>query len=250
MLDMTAVITAREVTRAYRGDGTVHPAVRGVSLEVQRGEFVAIMGQSGSGKSTLLNLLGGIDRPDAGEVWVEGVRLDRASETQLAKFRRRHVGIVFQFFNLIHNLDVMANIELPALLAGQPARAVRERARELLAAVDLTHVAHKMPGQLSGGQRQRVAICRALINRPAVLLADEPTGALDLESGLAVMRLFRQVHSDGQTIVMVTHDAKVAGHAGRILTMQDGRIVAETRPSAEAGSRLAEMLLGKRGTTV
>jgi putative ABC transport system ATP-binding protein len=242
------VVSVQAVSRSYGADGAPVRAVREVSLEVARGEFVAIMGQSGSGKSTLLNLIGGIDRPDAGEVRVEGVRIDAQSETALAKFRRRHVGIVFQFFNLIHNLDVQANIELPGLLAGTRSADVSARARTLMDATGIADLARKMPGQLSGGQRQRVAICRALINQPTLLLADEPTGALDQESGQGVMRLFRQVHSNGQTIVMVTHDPKVAAHAGRILTMQDGRLAGETRGADRPGERLIEQILGGRRT--
>lgn len=246
---MSSVVSARSISRAYKGDGTASWAVREASLEVARGEFVAIMGQSGSGKSTLLNLIGGIDKPDTGEVWVDGTRIDTASETQLSKFRRGHVGIVFQFFNLIHNLDVAANIELPGQLAGLPTSEIRTRTRELMEAIGIAELARKMPGQLSGGQRQRVAICRALINRPTLLLADEPTGALDQENGQAVLRLFRRLHGEGQTIVMVTHDAKVAAYAGRILTMQDGQIVAESRPSEAGSDRLVERLLGARKTS-
>lgn len=243
---MLSVVSARNISREYKGDGTSFYAVRDVSIEVANGEFVAIMGQSGSGKSSLLNLIGGIDKPDAGEVWVAGDRIDSASESRLAKFRRRHVGIVFQFFNLIHNLDVQANVELPALLAGLPSAEVRARAHELMDAIGIASIARKMPGQLSGGQRQRVAICRALINRPTLLLADEPTGALDQESGQAVLRLFRRLHDQGQTIMMVTHDPKVAAYAQRTLIMQDGRVVAETRPSDAAGDRLMERLRGAR----
>jgi putative ABC transport system ATP-binding protein len=177
---------------------------------------------------------------------VDGTRIDTASESQLAKFRRRHVGIVFQFFNLISNLDVQGNIELPGQLAGLSASELRTRTQALMAAIGIADLSRKMPGQLSGGQRQRVAICRALINQPTLLLADEPTGALDQESGQAVLRLFRKLHADGQTIVMVTHDAKVAGYAQRILTMQDGTIVAESRPADGGGERLMERILGAR----
>lgn len=245
---MTSLVSARAASRVYKGDGHPFWALREVSMEVNAGEFVAVMGQSGSGKSTLLNLIGGIDKPDAGEVWVDGVRVDNASESQLARFRRQHVGILFQFFNLIHDLDVQSNIELPAQLIGQPAAELRKRARELMDAVGVADLARKMPGQLSGGQRQRVALCRALINRPKLLLADEPTGALDQESGQAVLRLLRRLHQEGQTIVLVTHDPKVAAYAERILTMQDGKILAETRPSAAASDRLLGQLLGARAT--
>lgn len=243
---MTRVVSAQGLSRVYKGDGTTFWAVREVSLEVARGEFVAIMGQSGSGKSSLLNLIGGIDKPDAGQITVAGRRIDTASETELAKFRRRHVGIVFQFFNLIQNLDVKSNIELPGLLVGLSPAELRARTGELMESMGIADLASKMPGQLSGGQRQRVAICRALINRPTVLLADEPTGALDQESGQAVLRLFRRLHTEGQTILMVTHDPKVAAYAERILTVQDGCIAAESRPSGDGSARLAERILGAR----
>ncbi|MFZ5817459.1 MAG: ABC transporter ATP-binding protein [Bacillota bacterium] len=237
------ILSARQVSRTYQEDGQPHTAVRAVSLEAEAGQFLALMGPSGCGKSTLLNILGGIDRPDTGEVWVAGVRIDRLSETALALFRRKQVGIVFQFFNLIQNLDVLSNIELPGLLAGRPAREVRQRALELMEALEIAELRAKMPNQLSGGQRQRVAVARALINRPAVLLADEPTGALDQEAGAGVMRLFRRLHAEGQTILMVTHDPKVAAHAERILLMQDGQLTEEMQPG---GGRLAERFLPPR----
>ncbi len=246
---MTALITVQDLSRTYRSEGAEHPAVRHVSFDVAQGEFLALMGPSGCGKSTLLNMLGGIDRPDTGSVMVDGIRIDTMSETQLALFRRRHVGIVFQFFNLIHNLDVTGNIELPALLAGMPAAKARGRTQELLKSLEIGDLAGKMPGQLSGGQRQRVAIARALVNKPTLLLADEPTGALDQESGSAVLRLFRTLHSQGQTIIMVTHDPKVSGHAERILMMQDGRIAEEMRPAAQPASRLAQRLLGRAASS-
>lgn len=243
---MTSVVSAQGVSRTYKGDGTSHIALQEATLVVEKGEFVALMGQSGSGKSTLLNLIGGIDKPDAGEIYVDGVRIDTASESQLAKFRRKHVGIVFQFFNLIHNLDVMTNIEMPGLLAGLSGGEVRRRAESLMDSIEILDLARKMPGQLSGGQRQRVAICRALINQPTLLLADEPTGALDQASGQAVLRLFRQLHAEGQTILMVTHDPKVAAAAERIITVADGKIVAETKATSETGERLRERILGGR----
>ncbi len=246
--ESTIIVNALNLTRAYRDDGAYHPAVQDVSLQVASGEFVALMGPSGCGKSTLLNMLGGIDRPDRGQVTVAGQSIERLSETRLALFRRRHVGIVFQFFNLIHNLDVRTNIELPGLLGGAAASAVRSHARELMESLDIADLAGKMPGQLSGGQRQRVAIARALINRPSVLLADEPTGALDQENGRAVLRLFQRLNrEERQTIIMVTHDPKVAGYAGRIVVMQDGRLAEESRPAEQEMGRLAARLLGVRG---
>lgn len=243
-MDRAAILT-ENVVRTYRAEGTAHTAVDGVSLAVGRGEFVAVMGPSGCGKSTLLNLLSGIDRPDAGTITVNGVRLDGLSETRLALFRRQNVGIVFQHYNLVQNFDVTANVEFPALLAGMARARVHQRCAELLAAVGIAELAHRMPAHLSGGQQQRVAIARALVNRPAVLLADEPTGALDQESGQMVLGLFRELHRQGQTIVMVTHDPKVAGYAERILMMQDGQITEEIRQGDGSSRRMAERLLGR-----
>lgn len=242
------LVLGRHLSRRYRSNGAVHPAVRDVSLTLTKGDFVALMGPSGCGKSTLLNLLGGIDRPDEGEVWVAGQRVDRLTETQLALFRRRHVGLVFQFFNLVQNLDVLGNVELPGLLTREPAAAVRRRAMELLEALEIADLRRQLPEQLSGGQRQRTAIARALINRPTLLLADEPTGALDRESGEAVLAVLRQFHAEGQTILMVTHDARVAGHAERVLYMQDGRLGEETGTAAGGLSPLAARLVGVGGT--
>ncbi|MDF2626543.1 MAG: transporter ATP-binding protein [Symbiobacteriaceae bacterium] len=236
----STILRAHEVSRTYREAGNRHAAVSQVSVSVSAGEFVALVGPSGCGKSTLLNILGGIDRPDSGEVWAAGTRIDHLSETALALFRRKHVGIVFQFFNLIHNLDVLGNVELPAHLGGESGREARRRSLELLESLDIGELAGKMPSQLSGGQRQRVAIARALINRPSVLLADEPTGALDQEAGAGVIRLFRRLHAQGQTIVLVTHDPKVAAQAERVLLMQDGTLVDEVHPGARPGGRLAE----------
>jgi len=242
------IIKASNLTRAYKGEDTALPAVRDVSLEVDAGEFVAIIGPSGCGKSTLLNLLAGIDRPDRGEVYVAGRRIDTLSETQLTLWRRRHVGIVFQFFNLIHNLNAAANIELPGLLEAKSPAAVRTRAAGLMESLGISGLADKMPGTLSGGEQQRVAIARALINSPSLLLADEPTGALDQESGQSVLRLFQRLSRQAeQTILMVTHDPKVAGYSDRIVMMRDGRLVEDFRPTGEDRGRLAAMILGVEG---
>ncbi|HVM01795.1 MAG TPA: ABC transporter ATP-binding protein [Acidimicrobiales bacterium] len=197
--------------------------MRGVDLDVARGEWVAIMGPSGCGKSSLLHLLGGLDIPDAGAVELDGQDLSRLSETQRARLRRRQLGYVFQFFNLVHDLTVAENIELPMLLAGASKAAASARRGELLAAMSLAEVASSMPAQLSGGQQQRVAIARALANDPKVVLADEPTGNLDTEAARQVLTLLRAQHARGQTIVMVTHDPRVAAAADRVLMMEDGR---------------------------
>jgi putative ABC transport system ATP-binding protein len=225
---MNCLISVRDVHKMYATGDKPFVALRGVSLQIAPGEFVAVMGPSGSGKSTLLHLLGGLDRPASGEVVVSGQPLHAMSETQLALFRRGHVGFVFQFFNLIANLTVRDNIELPALLKGGASGSeISRRADVLMETLGISAQAAKLPAQLSGGQRQRVAIARALINRPDILLADEPTGNLDSTSGAEVLRLFKELNSQGQTIVLVTHDPAAAAHAWRIVFIRDGQIVGE-----------------------
>jgi putative ABC transport system ATP-binding protein len=225
---MTAVLEARSLTRVH-GDGEAAvTALHEVDLSVGHGEFVAVTGPSGCGKSTLLNLLGGLDRPTGGEVWLHGERLTGSSEARLARLRRNEVGFVFQFFNLIANLTVADNVELPALLAGVPAREARRRAGELLERLGLTETGGRVSGDLSGGQQQRVAIARALVNRPSVLLADEPTGNLDTAAAREVLDVLCERHAEGQTIVLVTHDLRMASHAQRVVAMRDGRITGET----------------------
>ncbi|MEV5632614.1 ABC transporter ATP-binding protein [Micromonospora tulbaghiae] len=216
------VIDVRGVTRRY-GEGP--PALHDVSLTVRPGECVAVLGPSGSGKSTLLNLLAALDRPDAGTVTVAGTRLDKLGEAASARFRRAHVGLVFQFFNLLDDLTVLDNVLLPAQLAGAPARTSRAHAAALLDSLGIARHAQAYPGRLSGGERQRVAVARALVNRPALLLADEPTGALDTASGEDVRRLLDELHRSGQTIVLVTHDLRLAeASAGRTIRLRDGRV--------------------------
>jgi putative ABC transport system ATP-binding protein len=246
MATTTPVLSARQLGRVYQADGAEAPALRGVDLDVGPGEFVAIMGPSGCGKSTLLHLLGGLDRPSSGEVWLSGRRVDALNESQRAVLRRKELGFVFQFYNLIGNLSVADNIELPALVAGLSTAEARSRRTALLDELHLGDKAGSVPSRLSGGQQQRVALARALINRPTVLLADEPTGNLDTESTRDVLELLRRYHSAGQTIVLVTHDARVASSADRVLTMRDGRIVDETRmsssqPTADILSQLIQL---------
>jgi putative ABC transport system ATP-binding protein len=226
---VTAIIEAKQLGRVYAGTGAPVTALDGVSLAVQSGEFVAIMGPSGCGKSTLLHLLGGLDHPTAGEVWFEGERVDGLSETAWAVRRRRGIGIVFQFFNLIGNLSAADNVELPALIAGASAAEARRERERLMAELGISERARAMPAVLSGGEQQRVAIARALINDPRVLLADEPTGNLDTESARDVLALLRGLHERGQTIILVTHDPRVAAQADRVLRMRDGRIAAESQ---------------------
>ncbi|MEU4532602.1 ABC transporter ATP-binding protein [Micromonospora ureilytica] len=210
------------VTRRY-DEGP--PALQDVSLTVRPGESVAVLGPSGSGKSTLLNLVAGLDRPNEGTVTVAGERMEKLGEAASARFRRAHVGLVFQFFNLLDDLTVLDNVLLPAQLAGTPGRAAREHAARLLDSLGIARHATAYPGRLSGGERQRVAVARALINRPALLLADEPTGALDTASGEDVRHLLNDLHDSGQTIVLVTHDLRLAeACATRTIGMRDGRV--------------------------
>jgi len=222
------------------GTGLVR-AVDGVDLEVARGETVAVMGPSGCGKSTLLHLLGALERPSTGELWLAGRRIDQWSEKALARLRRSAIGFVFQAFHLLDELTAAENVELPALLAGRSPRSARLRASELLEQVGLADRATFLPSALSGGQRQRVAIARALSNDPEVVLADEPTGNLDSAATLEVLRLLDSLHSSGQTLVIVTHDERVAATADRLITMRDGSFVEETRLTHGTSARLVDL---------
>ncbi len=217
------VIQLDGVTKIYQSG--VSPAVADVSMSVAAGEVVAVMGPSGSGKSTLLNLIAGLDKPTAGTVTVAGRRIDTLGESALARFRARHVGIIFQFFNLLDDLTVEDNVQLPAQLAGMSRRQAKARAGELLEQMGIAEHRNAYPARMSGGQRQRVAIARALVNSPAVLLADEPTGALDTATGQEIGRLLRDLNQDGQTLVLVTHDPGLAErYAARTVQIVDGRI--------------------------
>jgi len=237
---MNELISLADVTKVYRNAGQT--ALAGITLTIPAGQFAAVMGPSGSGKSTLLNMIAGLDRPTQGEVQVDGVKVNQLGEAALARYRRAKLGFVFQFFNLLDRLTVLDNILLPAQLAGLKPRVAVERARELMQQLGIAEKARVYPGRLSGGERQRVAIARAVINQPAVLLADEPTGALDSRSGEVVMDLLAQIHRGGQTVLLVTHDTKLAAsYASRVLTMRDGRIVDDaqlTPPAPQAASAL------------
>jgi len=223
-----AVLRTGKVRKEFgKGDGRVR-AVDDVDLEVDAGETVAVMGPSGCGKSTLLHLLGGLQRPTGGEVELAGRRVDTMSERALARLRRERIGFVFQAFHLMSELTAVENVEVPALLAGRAPRAARHRALELLDQVGLSDRAGHLPSALSGGQRQRVAIARALSTEPLVVLADEPTGNLDSAATAEVLRLFDRLHRAGQTLVVVTHDARIAATANRILSMRDGCLVDQT----------------------
>jgi ABC-type lipoprotein export system ATPase subunit len=224
-----SVLRARGLRKQYgKGEGLVR-AVDDIDLDVASGETVAVMGPSGCGKSTLLHLLGGLDRPSGGELWLAGERIDRLGERALARLRRDKVGFVFQAFHLMDELTAVENVELPALLAGRPARWSRRRAKTLLEQVGLADRAGFLPSALSGGQRQRVAIARALVSDPQLVLADEPTGNLDSQSAIEVLRLFEDLHAAGQTLVIVTHDSRIAATADRMISMRDGSFVDETR---------------------
>jgi putative ABC transport system ATP-binding protein len=227
--DGTSVLRARGLRKEYGREAGLVRAVDGVDLDVAAGETVAVMGPSGCGKSTLLHLLGGLDRPTAGEIWLAGRRVDQMTERALARLRRDAVGFVFQAFHLMDELTAAENVELPALLAGRSPRAARRRAADLLDQVGLADRAKFLPSALSGGQRQRVAIARALVSDPQVVMADEPTGNLDSEATLDVLRLCESLHNAGQTLVVVTHDSRIAATADRMISMRDGAFIDETR---------------------
>ena len=225
----TTVLVATDLHREYHMGGDLVHAVRGVTLEIARGDYVAIVGPSGCGKSTLLNLLGGIDRPSAGSVTIEGSRIDRMRDAEITRFRLRHIGFVFQRFYLMPALTAIENVELP-MAEARVARGQRlVRARELLAYVGLGARRDHRPAQLSGGEQQRVAIARALANRPQLLLADEPTGELDAKTGTEMIALLAQVNRDGTTVVVVTHDEDLARAAKRVVHMRDGVVVDDHR---------------------
>ncbi len=240
--DNSAVLRACGLRKHYgHGDGLVR-AVDGVDLDVTAGETVAVMGPSGCGKSTLLHLLGGLDRPSGGEVWLAERRVDQLGEKSLARIRRTAVGFVFQAFHLMDELTAVENVELPALLAGRTPRTARRRAAELLERVGLAERAGFLPAALSGGQRQRVAIARALSNEPLVVLADEPTGNLDSAATVDVLRLFESLHDLGQTLVVVTHDERIAATADRLISMRDGAFVDETRLTGGTSGKLGALV--------
>jgi putative ABC transport system ATP-binding protein len=233
----SALMRTVGLRKVFRSDGGAVPAVRGVDLRLGAGEFVAVMGPSGSGKSTLLHMLGGLEQPTAGEIWLDGKRVDGLNQARWAMLRRRHIGFVFQFFNLVSNMSVADNVELPALMSGATRRQARERRKELLCELGLAAKAGAAPSRLSGGEQQRVALARALANRPTLLLADEPTGNLDSSNSADVLRLLDRVHNQGQAIILVTHDARAASMADRVINLFDGMVAddaiihASPRPS-------------------
>jgi putative ABC transport system ATP-binding protein len=223
------IIVTRGVKREYDMGGEVVRALRGVDLAIGRNEYVAIMGPSGSGKSTLMNVIGCLDTPNAGEYWLNGTQVSKMSDDELARVRNKEIGFVFQTFNLLPRATALHNVELPLVYAGVPAAERRKRAEEALARVQLAERMHHKPNELSGGQRQRVAIARALVNRPSILLADEPTGNLDSTTSVEIMRVFEELADQGQTVIMVTHEPDIAAHARRVVVIRDGVIASDDR---------------------
>jgi putative ABC transport system ATP-binding protein len=224
-----AIIKLEGITREYLMGGEQIRALAGVDLAIGRNEYVAIMGPSGSGKSTMMNVLGCLDTPSSGKYWLNGHEVSRMADDDLARIRNREIGFVFQTFNLLPRASALANVELPLVYAGVTARERRKRAESALSRVGLAERMHHKPNELSGGQRQRVAIARALVNEPSILLADEPTGNLDSTTSVEIMRVFGQLHAQGQTVVLVTHEPDIAAHAHRVVVLRDGLIDTDRR---------------------
>ncbi len=218
------MIVTRNLERQYDMGGEIVRALRGVDITIRRNEFVAIMGPSGSGKSTLMNMIGCLDTPSAGEYWLNGHRVSELADDELARIRNREIGFVFQTFNLLPRADALHNVELPLVYAGVGSKERKERATEALTQVGLQDRMEHRPNELSGGQRQRVAIARALVNKPSIILADEPTGNLDSSTSVEIMALFRELHNHDQTIVLVTHEHDIAEHADRQIHLRDGKV--------------------------
>jgi putative ABC transport system ATP-binding protein len=222
--DSKWVIVTRGIKREYDMGGEIVRALRGVDLAIARNEYVAIMGPSGSGKSTLMNIIGCLDTPNAGEYWLNGTQVSSMSDDELARIRNKEIGFVFQTFNLLPRATALHNVELPLVYAGVPSDERKRRAMEALDRVQLGDRMDHRPNELSGGQRQRVAIARALVNKPSILLADEPTGNLDSQTSEEIMRVFEGLSEQGQTVIMVTHEPDIAAHARRVVVLRDGQV--------------------------
>jgi putative ABC transport system ATP-binding protein len=241
--DGGAVIETHDLQKHYVLGTEKVRALRGVDLRIARNEYVAIMGPSGSGKSTLMNLIGCLDTPTGGSYVLNGQAVAGLDDDELARIRNREIGFVFQTFNLLPRSTAQENVELPLVYAGVPKSERKQRAMEALRAVDLAHRVHHRPNELSGGQRQRVAIARALVTRPSIILADEPTGNLDSRTSEEIMDVFARLHGEGQTIIMVTHEADIAAHAEHVVTLRDGVIESDCRQVPVAAQREADVVL-------
>jgi putative ABC transport system ATP-binding protein len=224
LVDQGFAIRTEDLWKTYEMGSEQVQALRGVSVDIRRGEYVAVMGPSGSGKSTLMNLIGCLDAPTSGKYWLAGRLVSQLDDDELAYIRNKEIGFVFQTFNLLPRATALHNVELPLIYSGTPAEERLARAKRALAAVDLSDRMHHRPNELSGGQRQRVAVARALVNSPAIVLADEPTGNLDSKTGEEIMSLFSRLHKEGNTIILITHEHDIAQHADRILHIRDGKV--------------------------